>query len=200
MNIGKCSHGDLFKMINASQAPIAEDKSTSLANLQVSKASQFSLLFENLDTLEEMFADSNMVGLERDIMEQLGRLGALKLFQICLSRTLKKSTYLDLFSASTEHITKRATKGIVDDHLNKVVIRSGKREERKLKRERALEKADKIYAVPLPSKTIRRGPGRPGVSTVKRPLNSRTRRLMTSKNEAEMSKGVKVMCHQLVMW
>ncbi|XP_034683518.1 RNA polymerase sigma factor sigC [Vitis riparia] len=195
MKIGKCSHGDLFKIVNASQAPIGEDISASVAGLQASKASQFSLLLENLDILEEMFADSNMVRLERDIMVQLGRLGALKLFQICLSRTLKTSTSFDLFSAPTEHIRECQTNGTVDDHLDKVVVRSGKKEERKSKRERALEKADNIYAFPLPSKTIRKGPGRPSVSTVKRTLNSRSKRLMNAKNEAEMSKGVKLVAN-----
>ena len=192
MKIGKCSPGDLFKIINASQASIAEDKSASLASLQMSKASQFSLLLENLDILEEMCADSDMVRLERDIMVQLGRLGALKLFQICLSRTLKTSTYFDSFRAPTEPISKCQTRDIVDDRLDEVVVRSGKKEERKSKRERALEKAEKIYAFPLPSKTVRRGPGRPSVSTVRRPLNYRSRRLKNAKNEVEMSKGVKV--------
>ncbi|KAJ9701906.1 hypothetical protein PVL29_003915 [Vitis rotundifolia] len=195
MKIGKCSHGDLFKIVNASQAPIGEDVSASVAGLQASKASQFSLLLENLDILEEMFADSNMVRLERDIMVQLGRLGALKLFQIRLSRTLKTSTSFDLFSAPTEHIRECQTNGTVDDHLDKVVVRSGKKEERKSKRERALEKADNIYAFPLPSKTIRKGPGRPSVSTIKRTLNSRSKRLMNAKNEAEMSKGVKLVAN-----
>lgn len=192
MTIGKCLHGDLFKILNASQAPIGENKPTSLASLQVSKASHFSLLLENLDILEEMFADSNMEGLEKDIMVQLGMLGALNLFETCLSRTLKATTTFDLFGAPTEHIMGCLMKDPVDDHLDVVVVRSGKKEERKSKRERALQKAEKLYAFPLPSNTICKGPDQLKVSTTKRPSNSRRRRVMNAKNEAEMSKGVKV--------
>ncbi|KAJ9701907.1 hypothetical protein PVL29_003915 [Vitis rotundifolia] len=82
MKIGKCSHGDLFKIVNASQAPIGEDVSASVAGLQASKASQFSLLLENLDILEEMFADSNMLvaNLERiraTLEEESGHVASL---------------------------------------------------------------------------------------------------------------------------
>lgn len=62
-------------------------------NLQGRKASDFSILMENLDMLEATFSDSYVGRLEREILGQLERLGALKLFHACLSKTLKSPPF-----------------------------------------------------------------------------------------------------------
>lgn len=173
--------------------PFGGDDSSFLKSVQASKAPHFNLLMENLDILEETFADSNVVSLERDILVQLERLGALQLFHTCLSNTVKTSTSFDMSDAPTEPIGEGQMQGTIDDHVSNVVVRSGKKDERKSRRERALEKADKISVLSMPSKTNNKRPGRPTVSSAKRPSNSRSKRLIMARNEAEMSRGVKVL-------
>lgn len=164
MNVNKRSHGGLH-----AQMHIDEDKTKSPTSVQVRKTTQYSLLMENLDILEQIFADSNVVRLESHILEQLGRVGALNLFHACLSRTLRTPSEFE---------------------FSRVVVRSGKKEERRSRRERALRKADKISTLPLPSKVTRRNPNT--FSSAKRPRNTKSRRLTIARNEEELSRGVKV--------
>lgn len=166
MNVNKISHGGLH-----AQMHIDEDKTKSPSSVQVRKTTKYSLLMENLDILEQIFADSNVVRLESHILEQLGRLGALNLFHACLSRTLRTPSEFE---------------------ISQVVVRSGKKEERRSRRERALRKADKISTLSLPSKVTRRKPKQNTFSSAKRPRNTRSRRLAIARNEEELSRGVKV--------
>ncbi|KAK7853858.1 rna polymerase sigma factor sigc [Quercus suber] len=73
-------------------------------------------------------------------MQQLGRLGAINLFNTCLSRTVQNSNLLDLSDIPTdytEHEKKSKTdehaedemKGKTDDCIGKVVVRSRKKRE-----------------------------------------------------------------------
>lgn len=166
MNVNKISHGGLH-----AQMHIDEDKTKSPSSVQVRKTTKYSLLMENLDILEQIFADSNVVRLESHILEQLGRLGALNLFHACLSRTLRTPSEFE---------------------ISQVVVRSGKKEERRSRRERALRKADKISTLSLPSKVTRRKPKQNTFSSAKRPRNTRSRRLAIARNEEELSRGVKM--------
>ncbi|KAA8525195.1 hypothetical protein F0562_006941 [Nyssa sinensis] len=176
MNVGKRPHVQL---------PTGEDKVTFLMSLQANKTSYFSLLMENLDILEETFADSDVVRLERDILVQLERLGALKLFYTCLSRTIKAPPSSELSDVSIELMEEGQTNGTVDDLVGKIVVCSGKKEVRKSRRERASEKADNIY-------TIHKDSHRPSFSSARRPTNARSRKVKIARNEAEMSRGVKL--------
>lgn len=188
-NICRTSHGSIHMLDDYIQMQKEENKLSSLTNLQAGKASHFGLLMENLDMLEATFNDSDLGRLERDILVQLERLGALRLFHIYLSRTLKSSTIFDLFDTPTELIKESRVNGIVDVHTGKVIVRSGKKEERKSRRERASEKA----YLSSPSKSSQQGFQRSNFSSIKRSSNSRSRRIIIAKNEAEMSRGVKVM-------
>ncbi|KAK9273309.1 hypothetical protein L1049_018116 [Liquidambar formosana] len=194
VNVGKRSCSRLHSMTDDAQMPMpfGGDDSSFLKSVQASKAPHFNLLMENLDILEETFADSNVVSLERDILVHLERLGALQLFHTCLSNTVKTSTSFDMSDAPTELIGEGQMQGTIDDHVSNVVVCSGKKYERKSRRERALEKANKISVLSMPSKTNNKRPGRPTISSAKRPSNSRIKRLIMARNEAEMSRGVKV--------
>lgn len=152
-------------------------------NLQGRKASDFSILMENLDMLEATFSDSYVGRLEREILGQLERLGALKLFHACLSKTLKSPTFFDFSDMPTQLIKQPLINETVDVHVAEIVVRSRKKEERKSRRGRASQKASLLA---LPSKIIQKG------SLQKRPSNSRSRRLTIAKNEAEMSRQLKV--------
>lgn len=179
-------------MIDDTQVPVKEDKCTSSTSLKVCRAAHFNLLMENLHVLEKTFVDSNVLGLERDILLQLGRLGAINLFDTYLSSSLKISNVLDLSDVPTEHIGEHKMKSKVDDHIGKVIVHSGKMKERKSRRERTLKNASEISFLSMPSKTIEKRFGKPTVSSVKRASRSRGRRLKIARNEAEMSRGVRV--------
>nr|AKC88684.1 sigma factor [Erodium trifolium] len=146
------------------------------------KPGKFNLLMENLNVLEETFDDSNVLRLERDILQQLARLGALKLFDTCLSsRTFESSNILDLSDSPTED-----TKNTED----RVFVRSIKKEKRKSRRERVLENGKKMSNLSLTMKTKEKSFQQP--SSAKRASYSRNRRLMVAKNEVEMARGVKM--------
>lgn len=174
---------NLRRMSKSSSPNMIDDKEHSFVSSAGLRTSHFSLLLQNLDVLEETFADSGVSKLEKEILLQLGRLGALKLFDICLSRTLKTSSFLDLSEIPTEPIEEQKMD-------RKVIVRSGKKEERRSRKRTSDD--SKISSDSLPLKPMSKGFKNPTISSVRRASNSRSRRLMIAKNEAEMSVGVKV--------
>ncbi|KAK4412570.1 RNA polymerase sigma factor sigC [Sesamum alatum] len=188
--VGKGSSDGLSSLLeNHIETSNSEDKLPYLTSLQATQLSQFRLLMKNLDVLEDMFADSNVVRLERDILEQLERLGALRLFYSCLSRTLKSSTSFDLTNATTELVEEPTVNDSVDNHVGKVVVRSGKKELRKLRRKRMLDKESGIPTQELPALTISK---QHKFVSARRASRSRNKRQRIARNEAEMSSGVKL--------
>ena len=171
--------------------PIAGNKSSSCTSQLACKASHHSLLMENLDDLEETFVDSDVLRLEREIILQLGRLGVLKLFNICLSRTHKTCNILGLSDVPADS-GECNMNGLVDRQKDKVIVCSGKKKQRQKRRERTVENPTIISTQLLPSNTLRGRFQKPKVSSAKRMSDSRRRRLIIARNEAEMSKGVKV--------
>lgn len=168
-----------------------DDIYISRRDVNASKATHFSLLMQNLGVLEESFADSDVLRLEREILLQLGRLGALKLFNTCLSRTLETSNFFDLSNIPSEDIGKKKVGSKVNRHTSQTIIRTGKSEERK-SRKRRLENNSKLSSRSLSSDAIWQGLHKSSASSVRRAVNSRSRRRACAKNEAEMSTGVKV--------
>lgn len=187
--LGKGSGDGLYRLLNNdSQVSNNEDKSAYIINSQAAQTPQYRLLMKNLDMLEYMFADSDAVGLERDILEQLRRLGALRLFHSFLSKTLKSSSSCDLSNAPTENVDKSRINDSVENHTGKVAVQSGKKELRKSRRKISLEEGSAI----LPSETISNDLQRPKFAPARRNLRSRNKKLKIARNEAEMSSGVKV--------
>lgn len=192
INFKKISQDSLCSMIADPQMNAGEDKYVSKTGLEECKASHFSLLMQNLGVLEETFADSDALRLEREILLQLGRLGALKLFNTCLSRTLETSNYLDLSDIPTKSVKEHeSSSNKMHNHAAKNIVRSRKSKARK-SRGRTSESSRKVSPQLFPSETIGHVLQWPAVSSVKRSSNYRSRSLAISKNEAEMSVGVKV--------
>ncbi|KAK4388781.1 RNA polymerase sigma factor sigC [Sesamum angolense] len=194
--VGKGSSDGLSSLLEKHiETSDGEDKLAYLTSLQATQLSQFRLLMKNLDVLEDMFSDSNVVRLERDILEQLERLGALRLFYSCLSRTLKSSTSFDLSNATTELVEEPKVNDSVDNHVGKVVVRSARKELRKLRRKRLLDKESGTTTQELPTITISK---QHKYASARRASRSRNKRQRIARNEAEMSSGVKVVSVSLV--
>ncbi|KAG4996975.1 hypothetical protein JHK84_028008 [Glycine max] len=109
-------------MIDNTQMPFGE-VSTVSTKFESFRAQHFRMLMENLCVLEETFVDYEAWRLEKAIILQLGEVGALELFNVCLSR-----------SVGTSLVTNYAVK--VDDYKDKVVVQSSKKKENKTRRKR----------------------------------------------------------------
>lgn len=191
MNVDKTSHVSINNMTGNDKVSVEEEISTSHTRLRERMTSRISFLLDNLDTLEKLVADLDALKLERDILLQLGRLGALEFFNACLSRTLQTSNVLDLSAVPTENTGESKTDGMLDDLTGKTVVRTGKKEERKFRRERAAsDNGKKTTSLSLPSKTVQNNLQKP--TFVKRTSNSSSRRSLIARNEAKMTRGVKV--------
>lgn len=191
MNVDKTSHVSINNMMGNDKVSVEEEISTSHTRLRERMTSRISFLLDNLDTLEKLVADLDALKLERDILLQLGRLGALEFFNACLSRTLQTSNVLDLSAVPTENTGESKTDSMLDDLTGKTVVRTGKKEERKFRRERAAsDNGKKTTSLSLPSKTVQNNLQKP--TFVKRTSNSSSRRSLIARNEAKMTRGVKV--------
>ncbi|CAN4127971.1 unnamed protein product [Withania somnifera] len=147
---------------------------------------------KNLNMLENMFSDSEMSRLERDILVQLEKLGALEFFHTSLSRTHNSSTFPKVLDMPRE-LTKEAEKDDLIGHgMDKVVIRSSKKQERKSRRNRASRNASEIIMVQPHTKNIQEDLQQLKFYSGKRTHTSRNRRQKIAKNEAEMSRGVQL--------
>ncbi|KAK4274231.1 hypothetical protein QN277_017488 [Acacia crassicarpa] len=191
VNKGRKSLNSIHEMIDNTQMPFGEETFTTTTNFQSFKASHFRLLMENLDILEETFSDSEVLKLEKDIKLQLGKLGALEFLNSRLSGSLETSCSLDFSNKHPEQVGEHNTNGKADYHLDKVVVRS-KRKENKPRRKRALT-STKVLSQSLPSETFQDGLLRLPASSVKRASTYKNRRATVAKKEAEMSTAVKVL-------
>ncbi|XP_047151118.1 RNA polymerase sigma factor sigC [Vigna umbellata] len=177
VNKGKMSVSSVHEIFDNTQMPFGE-VSTVSKKFESFTPQHFHLLMKNLDVLEETFADSEASRLEKDIRLQLEKLGALELFNVCLSRSLGSSLVSD-------YTDKVPNKG-------KVVVPSSKKKENKTRRKREID----VTAVSTQSLTLKANQEDLlgfSVSVVKRATNSKSKRVMVAKREAEMAKGVKVL-------
>lgn len=166
--------------------PVLVDNSVHLVSSTSDSKTHFNLLMENLREIEETFADSDLLRLERDILIQIGRLGALKLFHACLSRTLKAPDVHTVALPLTKHSKDSPMDRPMNNHMDNITVFSGKKSQRKSMMERATERVAKISALPLHSESVH------GVQQLIKSSNPRSRRLAVARNEVEMAKGVKV--------
>ncbi|XP_031117976.1 RNA polymerase sigma factor sigC-like isoform X2 [Ipomoea triloba] len=188
MAIGRGSQSGFYtRTCNNVDMSAQEDK---LPFLESSKAKHFGFLMQNLEMLEHIFADSDGVRLERDILVQLERIGALELFHTCLERTLKSSTSSNLTDVPIELIEEIQEDGLVNVNVDKSVVSSGKRQERESRRKRQPKNTRGIKVELLPKRFG--DPRQPKLSSGKKLGNSRNTRQNIAKNEIEMSIGIKV--------
>ncbi|XP_016677905.1 RNA polymerase sigma factor sigC isoform X1 [Gossypium hirsutum] len=182
-----CSH----VMVGKSHEPIRGNRSSSCASPQTCKASRYNVLMDNLHVLEETFVDSDVLRLEREILVQLGRLGALNLFNIFLSH--KPSNIFDL-SDDAANSLECIMNGLVDSEKDKIIVSSRKNKQRRKRREKAVETTTISTQLP-PTNTLHGRYQKPKRSSPKRMSDSRKRRSAVARNEVEMSKGVKVVAN-----
>ncbi|KAL2318166.1 hypothetical protein Fmac_032042 [Flemingia macrophylla] len=178
VNKRKRSLSSVREMFDNTQMSFGEVSAVS-KKFESFRASHFRLLMENLSVLEETFVDSETLRLEKDIILQLEKLGALELFNVCLSRSLGTSLVL-------------GNTNKVDDSKGKVVVQSSKKKENKSRRKRA-SNATTVSSPSLTLKSDQEDLLRFSASFVKRASNTKNKRIVVAKREAEMSKGVKVL-------
>ncbi|KAI3971907.1 hypothetical protein MKW92_031711 [Papaver armeniacum] len=177
----------MYDPFHSITTPVQDERSILNSSFHTNKTSYFGLLVNSLEKVEEIFVDEELIRLEKDIMVQLGRLGALNFFHACLSRNLKTTTP----AAATLNMSvplpvipeDSPVNGAANDEVGDVItVRSGRKEERISKRKRALENAAKLSYL---SPTMKR------ISKANFSSNKRSTRVIVAKNESEMSRGVK---------
>ncbi|KAF7817091.1 RNA polymerase sigma factor sigC [Senna tora] len=188
----KKSLNRVHEMIDKTQMPFGEEIFTTSTSFQSFRASHFRLLIENLDILEETISDSEALRLEKDIILQLGKLGALEFFNTRLSGSHETSCFVDFSDQRPEQVEDHQTNSKVDALLGKVVVPSRRKKENKPRRKRALTSIE-VSSQSLPSKSTQEGLLHLPASSAKRASNYKNRRTMIAKKEAEMSKAVKVL-------
>lgn len=157
---------------------LRDDRLTFLTSLQANKISQYRLLLENLLVLENTFADSDVVTLEKDILAQLEKIGALK--------------FLRTFSEIHKY---PLSNNPVKEETIKRIVHSSRKIERKSKRERTSKKVNEICTVEFRSQAINRKNSRRVNVSSRRLSTSRSGKLEITRNEAELSRGVKMVAN-----
>ncbi|XP_027369170.1 RNA polymerase sigma factor sigC-like isoform X2 [Abrus precatorius] len=190
VNKGKRSLSSVHEMIDNSQMRFGE-VSTISTKFQSFRDTHFRLLMENLGVLEETFADSEALRLEKDIILQLEKLGALELFNFCLSKSLGTSLVSDYTDGLAEQVEENERNCKVDDYKGKVFVQSSRKKETKTKKRAFVPTA--VSSQSLPLKASQEDLSRFSASFVKTASNTKNKRIMVAKREAEMSKGVKVL-------
>lgn len=144
---------------------------------------QYSLLAKNLLALEETSVALDSLRMERDIMLQMGKLGAAELFKTCLSRSRGSSTTSCLSDTGNE---------VVGTTLEqKAFVSSRRKLKKKATRSTLMTGNSDQDSLKIGSRTTWKDID---VPRVRRPSKYRKKRERISRNEAEMSTGVKVQC------
>ncbi|XP_013636259.1 PREDICTED: RNA polymerase sigma factor sigC [Brassica oleracea var. oleracea] len=150
--------------------------SSEKANLSRSML-QYNLLGKNLLALEQTFVALESLRMERDIMLQMRKLGAAELFNTCLSRSRASST--------TSCLPDTGTPELVDTTEEQQTFVPSTRKLRKKARRSSLMTGNDDQG----SRTTWEGID---VPRVRKPSKYRKKRERISRNEAEMSQGVKI--------
>lgn len=156
---------DVYKTVNVMNENVT---AAAAAKLGAKSYLQFNLLMENLHDIEDILSGTDMIMLERDILVHIKQLGALKLFRACLSRNFSVATTLESNFVETSF----------DEQNDRVIVRTAKARERKLRRKGASERVKEETTASMPSSVTCPG--------------SRSKRASIAQNESKMSEGVKV--------
>ncbi|XP_074276466.1 RNA polymerase sigma factor sigC isoform X2 [Silene latifolia] len=187
--ISKRSDKHLRNTVYDTQVPSDKDTSAFFRSVQACSSSYFHLLMENINMLENKFSDLDIVKLERDILLQLERLGALELFRACLSRTLEGSTITHMSNPKSQVPRyNQDNRNLDNDHIK--VVQSKRKEERKSKQQKRLQAASKSCA--CRSETFVEEVMNTVVPSVAKKTKATRKRVEFAKNEAELAKGIKV--------
>lgn len=143
---------------------------------------QFNLLAKNLLALEETFVALDSLRMERDIMLQMGKLGTAELFKTCLSRS-RGSSITSCLSDTTELVGTTPKQ--------QVFVSSRRKLKKKARRSNVTAENGDQGSLPIGLSATWNNID---VPRVRRPPKYRKKRERISRNEAEMSTGVKVHC------
>ncbi|XP_074584661.1 RNA polymerase sigma factor sigC isoform X2 [Curcuma longa] len=181
----------------AKQILKVEDSSFIHTNLTLKTAAELAILMENIDRIEDLIVGADTVRLERDILTHLRRLGAMKLFTTCFSKAFTE-TIIGSSNLVNKHLDAYPFELRFDEKKDSILVHSNKKEQRKKRRARRLEKVSRRSVLQIPTKSRhkdelfslhKRGLGKfAGLSGSKE-------REMIAKNESEMSMGVKEMAN-----
>lgn len=138
---------------------------------------------ENLVVLEDTFADSDVVSLERNILVQLEKIGALKFLRTSFSEISK-------YPLSVSPINEETVK--------KPIVHSTRKVERKSQRERMSKKLNGVCTVEFQSQATNHKNSRRVNLSSRRSSNTKRGRAKITRNEAELSRGVKVLFSPLL--
>ncbi|KAF3780391.1 RNA polymerase sigma factor [Nymphaea thermarum] len=160
----------------------AEDKSNGTA-------ADFTFLIENLEKIEGLLVDSDLMMLEKEILIQIERLGALKLFHACLLKTLAATDTIDVGASSIPQSEDGFSETMRSYSSGYVAVQSGKKKERKERRTRRMAKPDVSQSLTLSSRIDK---SRISILSIRSAdsLKSRRRRLEIAKKESDMTSGV----------
>lgn len=180
VNKGKRSLSGVREMVDNTKLPHGE--------------SHFGVLMENLDVLEETFADSEALRLKKNIILQIEKLGALELFNVCLTTSFGTSRVSSCTEGVLEQVEENKRNRKVDAYTGKVIVHSSKRKGRRTRRKRlsasiAPSSKSLLLEDNTQEDTLRSSPA---ASFVKKTSNTKSRRAAIAQREIEMSEGVKV--------
>ncbi|CAN6336629.1 unnamed protein product [Urochloa humidicola] len=109
-----------------------------------SSNTQYGLLMQNLQELETSLAGKDLKMLEKDILVRIEQLGALRSFNASISRATIAQTSHEADCSLLDKIIEFDPEIPLKEQDAEVIVRSGKSQERKLKRMRASEKGSRI--------------------------------------------------------
>ncbi|XP_058724669.1 RNA polymerase sigma factor sigC [Vicia villosa] len=181
VNKGKRSLSGVREMVDNTKLPHGE--------------SHFGMLMENLDVLEETFADSEALRLKKNIILQIEKLGALELFNVCLTTSFGTSRVSSCIDGVLEQVEENKRNRKVDVYTGKVIVHSSKRKESRTRRKGlSVSIASSSKSLRLEDNTqedtLRSSPE---ASFVRKTSNTKNRRAAIAQREMEMSEGVKVL-------
>ncbi|KFK34637.1 hypothetical protein AALP_AA5G171900 [Arabis alpina] len=143
---------------------------------------QYNLLAKNLLALEETFVALNSLRMERDIMLQMRKLGAAELFKTCLSKSRGSSVTSCLSDTENEFVGTTTPD-------QKVFVSSRRKLKRKARRSSSTNENGDQDSLTIGSRATWNDID---VPRVRRSSKYRKKRERISRNEAEMSTGVKI--------
>lgn len=109
-----------------------------------SSSLEYSLLMQNIHALESSLAGQDLVLLERNILVHIEQLGALQLFNASRSRAIVTQTSHESDFALPGSVAEFDPVTPLGEESDRLIVRSGKSQERKLKRIRSLEKVSGV--------------------------------------------------------
>ncbi|XP_010515896.1 PREDICTED: RNA polymerase sigma factor sigC isoform X2 [Camelina sativa] len=173
---------NLYVELQDSTENIGEQMSSAKKSYTSRSMLQYNLLAKNLLALEETFVALDSLRMERDIMLQMAKLGAAEFFKTCLSRS-RCSSITSCLSDTTELV------GTTPNQQH--VFVSSRRKLKKISRRSSVTGENGVDQGSLPT-GLRTTWNIIDVPRVRRPPKYRKKRERISRNEAEMSTGVKI--------